>query len=77
MYFPCVTHPVTVPTLRDGREPRHHPVLVAGGGPTGLVPYVKRLSPTWSRAAAAWSRVAAQLASSLRFSSDGVPGSAV
>lgn len=36
MYFPYITHPVTVPVLRDGRDPQHHPVLIAGGGPTGL-----------------------------------------
>lgn len=36
MYFPYITHPVTVPVLRDGRDPQPHPVLIAGGGPTGL-----------------------------------------
>src|SRR5574337_842586 len=36
MYFDYVTHPVDVPPLRDGADPTRHPVLIAGGGPTGL-----------------------------------------
>ncbi|MFT3873283.1 MAG: FAD-dependent monooxygenase [Nocardioides sp.] len=35
-YFPYVHHDPVVPALVDGRDPARHPVVVVGGGPTGL-----------------------------------------
>jgi 3-(3-hydroxy-phenyl)propionate hydroxylase len=35
-YFPYVHHEPALPPLTDGQDARRHPVVVAGGGPTGL-----------------------------------------
>lgn len=35
-YFPYTHHPVRLPVLAAGREPGRKPVVIAGGGPTGL-----------------------------------------
>lgn len=35
-YFPYTHHPVQMPPLAAGREPGRKPVVIAGGGPTGL-----------------------------------------
>ncbi len=35
--FTAATHAATLPGLNDGADPRHHPVVVVGGGPVGYV----------------------------------------
>lgn len=35
-YFDYTRHPVQVPALAGGREPRRHRIVIVGGGPIGL-----------------------------------------